>query len=288
MRVLFQQADLDTCLTALILGVTEADDISVVCGEADVRDLADPSVVCLEVGGAGQVDLNNYDHHQLGGPLDPACVQALARTGNLSQPMRRLVEYVDGVDRGRLGDLPLVKSDVMTLSAVFSGMRLSTPDPRAQFLNGLKMLRLILQRGYDPAGPIPELPEWREFFDRKRLESVAIKSMRNQIRTFMTRQNLRGGFVETDYIGALGLLYDEGFDVAIAYSPNYRSPSGGPTIAKYSIGRPAGRRVDGLLSRMNVRDPGWGGPAHGTIIGSPRAGTNLTPDEVIAIVEEEM
>lgn len=286
MRVVFQQADLDTVLTGLVLGVSETDDFVVIRGEASAEDLADSAVLCIEAGGSGQVERRNYDHHGPGAPFESACVQALRRVAEPSDDLRRLVDYVASVDRGRLGAPPLVTEQVMTLSSVFSGMRLCTLDPKDQFCRGLSLLRETLRRGFNPAGPFPELPEWREYFERKRVEWIGIAAAKPGIRPFVTRGGLRAAFLETDYIGALGLLYEEGFEVGIAFSARYQPPSGGDAIPKYSIGRPGDARVDVLLPLFDALEPGWGGPSHGTIIGSPRGGSILTPDQVVQVVEQ--
>jgi hypothetical protein len=89
--------------------------------------------------------------------------------------------------------------------------------------------------------------------------------------------------VETEVIGALGALYGRGCQIAIAYSPRF----GNPPVPKYTIAG-NGVRVDSLLQLLNEREAGWGGPAHGTIIGSPRVGSKLKPHEVKAIVQEHL
>jgi hypothetical protein len=37
---------------------------------------------------------------------------------------------------------------------------------------------------------------------------------------------------------------------------------------------------------LNALEPGWGGPAHGTIIASPRTGSSLEPTIVKRLVRE--
>ena len=53
MRVVIRQADLDTCVTAFLLGVRDDDDIVVVDGQASIEDLANPQRVCIEAGSSG-------------------------------------------------------------------------------------------------------------------------------------------------------------------------------------------------------------------------------------------
>ncbi|MBU1014998.1 hypothetical protein KKI17_00970, partial [Patescibacteria group bacterium] len=59
--------DLDTCGAALLLGVSREEGVEVLRGgEASQEDLADPQILCIEVGGSGQVAERNFDHHGLG------------------------------------------------------------------------------------------------------------------------------------------------------------------------------------------------------------------------------
>jgi len=81
-KAIIQKVDLDTCLTALILGVDPlADEVIVVKGEAGEEELSDPAVVCIEAGGSGRSDLNNFDHHDPDRYFEPACRQAWRRQG---------------------------------------------------------------------------------------------------------------------------------------------------------------------------------------------------------------
>ena len=67
---------------------------------------------------------------------------------------------------------------------------------------------------------------------------------------FATRAGRVAGFVETDRTGALGALYGFGCDIAVAFAPSFRPPSGGPAIRKFTIGGRNGLRVDGLLAPL--------------------------------------
>ena len=75
-RVLVGKIDLDTVGAAYLLGVTRADTVEVLRGEASMEDLADPSVLCIEVGGSGMVEAKSFDHHAGDGPTDSATLQA--------------------------------------------------------------------------------------------------------------------------------------------------------------------------------------------------------------------
>jgi hypothetical protein len=306
MRVIIQQVDMDSCLTGLILGVSAADQLEVVRGGASPEDLANPAALCIEAGGSGHGHLGNYDHHEAGGPSASACRQAwdvhgmnrvagfTIRGGHAA--VERLVLYVEIVDTAGPTDLPPVASPVEsrppapgfpTLSALFSGMRLYLRDrPVDQFLGGLAILQVVLEEGLDPFGLMPERPEWRDFLNAKRRNTEGIAQAKAHAEVFAARSGRSVGFLQTDFIGALGALYALGCEIAIAYSPRYDPPSGGDPVPKYSISGRNGLRVDRLLPHLNALEPGWGGPAHGTIIASPRVGSWLFPREVTRVVVE--
>lgn len=297
MKVFIQQVDMDACLTALILGVSPDDEIVAVRSKAAPEDLADPEVLCIECGGSSRVELNDFDHHDTAEELPPACEQAFALKASreskdsglriLDSRLERLVDYVALLDVSGPEALKRVsglKGAFPTLSDVFSGMRLSVKDPREQLVKGMEILRLVLERGLDPFGLMPELPEWQGYLEAKWRNDAELKRAKARARIFTTKGGLKAGYLETSYFGALGVLYELGCQVAIAYSPRF----GHPSVKKYTIGG-NGIRVDSLLPLLNARDPGWGGPAHGTVIGSPREeGSRLQPEELIALVRKNL
>lgn len=284
MRVVIQQVDMDTCLTALIRRVSEHDDIVVVKGDAVPADLTDPSVLCIEAGGSGQVERQNFDHHNTADPLPPACRQAFASSRKDDPLLARLVDYVAAIDvAGPHAMPPLPPPGFPTLSDVFSGMRLVIRNPVEQLAAGLKIFKIVLARGLDSFGLMPELPCWERYLVAKRQNDEAIEHAKAHAEIFLAERGLRVGYLATDVIGALGALYELGCLVAIAFSPRF----GHPPIPKYTIGG-NGIRVEHLLPWLNAQETGWGGPTHGTIIASPRAGSRLTPEEVKRIVREHL
>ena len=281
-KVVIQKVDLDTALTAFILGVSEEDDITPVRDKASADDLLNPNVICIECGGSGQVELSNFDHHDTDEELPPACVQAYKLYGD-DEHLNRLVEYVSTVDiRGP--ELVSRCSDSAkafpTLSDLFSGMLLITPDPKDQLLRGIEILRRVMREEIDPFGVMPEDEEWGKYIEAKRRNKEEIKRALDETLFFRTKGGLKAGFIKSNVIGVLGALYRMGCKITIAYSPAF----GDPPVPKYTIAGD-GIRVDTLLKVLNEIDPGWGGPAHGTIIGSPRKGSKLSPQEVIDIVK---
>ena len=286
MKVLFQQVDLDTCLTALLLGVTEDDDLCCRRGEATPEELSDPGVLCIEAGGSGQVGQNNFDHHDTADALPSACVQAyeLSRGRLLCLPetgkLKQLVEYVACIDQAA-NSLPPIQGH--TLSGVFSGMRLAVRDPVRQMRAGLELLRTVLTEGIDPYGTIPARPEWQDYIAAKETNQWGLAEVERKATFHQSRQGRRVGYVETAFVGALGALYQQGCAVAVAYNRQF----GNPPVKKYIIGG-TGVRVASLLPFLTQQEAGWGGPAHGTILGSPRPGSALSPEQVIALVLEHL
>ena len=174
------------------------------------------------------------------------------------------------------------------MSSVFSGMRLTVRDPREQFFAGLGVLRTVLEESIDPFGPMPPRPAWQVYADAHRRERAALAALLDTAERFPTAGGRTAGYLRTDRIGALRALYRSGCDVAIAYAPAFHPPAGGAPIRKFTIAGRDGLRVDGLLGPLAEREPGWGGPAHGTIIASPRRGTDLAPAEIKRLVREHL
>lgn len=276
---------MDTALTAFIRGVSSADEIVAVKERASPEDLANPEVLCIEAGGSGQVALNNFDHHNTSLPLPPACRQALEASGRNDPAFCRLVDYVAAIDAAgptALGPAP----GFPTLSDVFSGMRLSVKDPVEQLRAGLQIFATVLSQSLDPFGLMPERSEWQAWIEAKRREDEGLARARAEAEIFVSHSGRKAGFLQTEYFGALGVLYELGCEVAIAYNPRFTPPSGGDPIPKYTIGG-NGVRVDHLLPFLNALEPGWGGPAHGTIIASPRTGSRLDPETIKQLVREQ-
>lgn len=281
MRVVIQKVDMDTCLTGLILGAEGAAELVVRSDGATSQELADPAVLCIEAGGSGDVARSNFDHHGPGAPDDPACVQAAGRAGLTDSNWLRLVAYVAAVDVG--SPIGSGRAAFPTLSNVFSGMMLVEHDGRARFQAGMAMMRHVVETGIDPCGTMPERPEWAAFVEAKRLAQGGLSQDLETARLFQTSTGAQAGFVASGHPGALGGLYELGCRYGVAFAENFRTDDGA-TIRKFTIGASRGSRVDLLLPALNELDPGWGGPSHGTIIGSPRPGSSLSVETVCDLV----
>lgn len=274
-KILFSKVDMDTSLTAFILGVSDEDEVIAIREEAEASDINDPGVVCIEVGGSGTPHLNNFDHHNYEGEIGPACEQAYEKRVIEDEELKRLVDYVSVVD---MNPKTLPPKDFPTLSDIFSGMLLTYKDPKEALFNGMGVFRIVLNKKLNPFDTMPPLPEWAVYREAKRRNDLGVKESVKKASFLTSKGGLKIGYVEATVFGVIGELYNSGCDVVIAYNPRY----GTPAVRKFTI---AGKEtpVDHLTTPLNELEPGWGGRK--TIIGSPRKGSQLSLNEVVEIVK---
>lgn len=278
MKVIIQKPDLDTCLTALILGVLEGDEVVVLRGNAPVDDLENSEVLCIEAGGSGLTNLNNFDHHDPAKYFPPACKQAYDSRGVADENLQRLVEYVCMVDE-RIQDHPAI--EFPSLSNIFSGMLLVEKDKRIQFLKGLEMLKTIMEDDLNPFSPMPSREEWQAYKLAKDENKQRVDEVLQKSEYYTAASGAKIGFVESDFIGGIGTLYSQGCDVVIMFNPAF----GEPPVRKFTV---AGnnKKVSHLLAFFDKIEKGWGGRE--TIIGSPREGTMIEKNKLLEIVIENL
>lgn len=279
--VVVQKIDLDTALAAFLLDVSASDQIVLSRGEGPPEVLANPQIVCIEAGGSGRTDLNNFDHHNEGGHLPPACEQAyhsrIDHWGGDSR-VKRLVEYVAKLDGG---ERFLCACPFPVLSSVFSGMLLCERNLVTQLFKGIEIFAAVLEKEIDPFGVMPPLPEWEDWIGAKRANDGAAALALERAEYFTTSGGLRGAFLESECAGGAGALYEKGCRVVVLFNPRF----GDLSIPKFTIAG-NGFSVYHLASIFNRTEEGWGG--RGSIIGSPRNGTVFRPDEVIKVVEAHL
>jgi hypothetical protein len=263
---LFFKPDLDTTLTAIIAGVKNTTPLRCT-PKATLSELFDPEVLCIEVGGSGLVQFNNFDHHDLTQELPPACVQAFKVFQPKNKHIEIVVNYVSLVDMGKN-----LEQTFPSLSHVFSGMLLSLNDPVTQFKEGLKILDTIIEKAINPYGPI-QINEWRAFVEAKEKNNLELEKDKQKVVCFFTKSNYLAGFLETVRIGGFGYLYHLGCNIGILYNPEIRKF----TIASQGID------LSDILEKISTLESGWGGRKE--IIGSPYNGSKLSPQEIIEIVK---
>jgi hypothetical protein len=271
--VVFQQADLDTCMAAAVLGVEPAANVAYRLEGARPEELADAGCLCLEAGGSGQREQNNFDHHTPGLALPPACVQAWEHAGR-PPDWARLVEFAALVDLGQRERIPPFPN----LSNLISGVRLVwKADPLRQFREGLAVLLRVRDLALDPFEPLPSPEEWRGYLETRQRQFAAVPKRVE----WWACGGLRAAVAEAKGIGAAGWLYRQGAEIAVV---GRRLP--GPDARwKVVVGSPV-RRVDAYLPALLAEEDGWGGPSHGTILASPRRGTRFSPHDVRRILEK--
>lgn len=274
MKVIIQKPDLDTCLTALILGVSSNDEIVVSKGNAAEAELMNPKVLCIEAGNSGDVSLYNFDHHAAEQYFPPACKQAYDSTGMNDPRIERLVEYVCMVD-DRIHNTP--KIQFPSLSNIFSGMLIIERDFQTQFMRGVEILTKVLNEDIDPFASMPDIKEWNIYKAVKIENQLGVEEALKKAEFYKARGGLKIGFLKSGFIGGIGALYCQGCDIVIMFNPFF----GEPPTERYTI---AGnnRKVSHLLKHFEKLEKGWGGRE--TIIGSPRQGSLLSAKQVLAVV----
>jgi len=274
--VVIRQADLDTIVTGWLCKADTVGSARVTQASATGAELADVRTLCLECGGSGQVERNNFDHHGSGRQLPPACVQAMNRLRVEDVWARDLVDYAGAVDLG----LPAARQVASrNLSALISGVRLVHADEGDAFFAGIRVLHQLAAARLDPRGPLPEHPQWRPYWQAKDSQRKRLVTAAERVELFELPTGFRWGFLASTVPGVHGVLFAKGCQVSIAASRHATRPG----RYKYSIAS-TGLLLVGLCALLNRREPGWGGPDHGTIIGSPFVGSELAPDVVKAMV----
>lgn len=282
-RVLFRKVDLDTLVAAYIANCSEENDIKKVYMASD-EELLDSTILCLEVGGSGQVIYNNFDHHDPLIPYPPASFQAWLKfreifwKEELSTKVNylyRLVLFTTCIDEA----IPLQLKNP-TLSSLISGLVLVEKNEELAFRKGIRLIEAMVNCNLDPFGeldiiklsrvsklPINEYLSAKEENIKKLLSDLAKVNF-----YWSVKKKLRVAILITEAIGGLKYLTEQGADIAVVFCPS---------VKKYTI---ASHKVSliTLLQRLKEIEPGWGGRS--SIIGSPFEGSILTPDKLINII----
>jgi len=287
-KVQVGKIDLDTVTAAWILGVSRESKVEVLkSGKATEEDLANPEILCIEVGGSGRVIEGNFDHHD-SGIMETATLQAWHRAyptlvGRAEK--EEVAEYADDLDSVGVDGLRRIsrkQNKFPTLSDIFAGMLLSIRESAEQLYLGIEILNRVVVEGIDPFGIMPakKISEWAAYAKAKADNNRQIRKAVEKVHFATTISGKKLAWLETDFFGAPGACYGVGAKVVVAFSPHF----GPDRVPKFTV---AGNdvRVDAVLPELNAREPGWGGPSTGTILGSPREGSKLTLAEVVEIVK---
>jgi len=273
MKVVVQKIDLDTCLTGLILGIKDSDEV-IVTQKEEEKYIYDPSFTCIESGGSGLIEFNNFDHHDQSIQLPPACRQAYESKNLQDETMERLMDYVCMVDE-RLKDHPIIPFP--SLSNIFSGMLILEKELKTQFFQGIKILNRVLNDAIDPFSTMPDIADWQPYRKAKEAAFQRIEESLKEAKFYTAENGDKVGFMKSTEIGGSGTLYRAGCDIVVACNPSF----GEPPVVKFTISGNT-KKVVHLLTHFDKIEKGWGGRE--TIIGSPRTGSHLTEKVVLEIV----
>lgn len=191
----FVDWDEDMTLGAFLCGVTSEDDVHFVYTggrisrrlDPDLRytqELSDPTVLCLGIGGEGQVLRANFQPSggcgecmEGGVTISDQAFQAIRYQG-----FSKLLSWM-GVDQERLarrgvpldmmlerlvkwvGTYDLQAQRGGELEKVFLGLSLVRTEPKQRLLEGIQIFRRAVECQLEPFGPIPNslIDEWSEY-----------------------------------------------------------------------------------------------------------------------------
>lgn len=277
----FCKPDLDTVLAAWLLtrrhGVCRPGLLLALPGEASAALLDEPRVLCLECGGSGRVADGNFDHH--GEDVLPCAAEQAWRAVGGPSASAALVDYVAHVDRG--DPLPPAPG-ALPLSALFSGMLLCRRGPCRRFRAGLALVERVFSAGLSPLDVRPLLrdPLLSSYAAARAAARQALERLGEEA-TSLRLGRWRFMALVADLPGVHGLLRRRGADISLA-------GCGSPRRWTLSVRQELHWLIPAVLPLLAAREPGWGGPAGGGIIGSPRSGSRLSQEEVAACVRQAL
>ena len=271
------KADLDTIIAGFLLFKKIPENIIVVTNTAPEDVLSDPQIVCLECGGSGRVAEHNFDHHAGEKTLPCAAEQAWQFIGQPSD-FAKLVKYTADIDTGQ--NYRPNYTHHLGLSSIISGMMLTLKDQKERFIEGIRIVRVMLEENisYEDLSPLcandTKIKQYAEAKEKCR-QDLALAGKNIVERTIC---GLRILCLESPLPGIHGLLRSYGADISIAGNGQRWSIS----VKSQDLANTLQR----ILTMIEKYESGWGGPVHGTIIGSPRdKKSTLTADDLFKICE---
>lgn len=275
-KIIIRKPDLDTCLTALVMGVDDDSSVKIAPNGAEDAELRNREILCIESGGSGMIQWNNLDHHHPQIYYPCACVQAQEVTRKISPKLHHLIKYVSMIDEGRPINPPV---PFPSLSSVFSGMILLTPDRKTAFTKGIRLLKLVLSKSLDPFQPMPSFEEWQSYIKAKKRNRLYLEKDLAGVLCLRGKKGTSIAYLKSRSVGGSAELYRQGFNVVVMHNPVLVDYPG----IKYTIASQI-VQVTGLLGRLNSLEQGWGGRSN--IIGSPAGGSTLAPEKILGLVVE--
>lgn len=273
--------DLDTVVAGYLFLQDQMDyQIKVLTENANNEILANPENLCLECGGDGDTTNLNFDHH-LNSKL-PCATEQVWKSLKYSDKYKSLVTYVTNIDKGIHSNKPYDNKNI-SLSFLFSGMRLLNPDNKKCFTNGITLLKVVFDNN-DNNLASPEalvlnkdMPkDILDFIDKKIQARKELEAQSSLIKNTYIK-GLKISYLCTALPGVHGLLHRHGADISIAQNPNTKQIS-------ISSNEKDKFNLQMFTKDINNRDLGWGGHVDLGIIGSPRKGSDLNLAIILKLI----
>lgn len=255
-------------------------------GKAQLAEwLADPEVMCIEVGGSGQTDLLNFDHHQPG--LELACALAQFFTKNGGIPAwRKLAEYVNAFDSNG----PSAVRD-LTVANIEKGMRLLAEDQKWSTEKLLAEVKALLNAVLDFGGEadnaevvakVAAMEAFSPAITRVAEEDRLIADLKAAIKTVELPSGKKLGVVSSTYRGnAAAIVTGSGNEYAAVFNPAFQ---GGKWTFSVAFAHKSGD-LTAFFAALSKIEPGVGGRA--TVGGSAPA-SKLAAEQIIAAAKETL
>lgn len=279
-QINFIKADLDTVCTAVLM-TSNLEQINLVklYDNATQDDLNNSEVLCIECGGDGQTELNNFDHHAKES-LICACGQAFQKLGS-PQKLLKLIDYISFIDTGvglySCNIKPLISA--RALSSIFSGMMCLTPDEKQRFIKGYQIIKAVINSNEyrDSPWDIPLIsPDFKMYYEAKILLTKKLDEELNNAKTVLI-ENLKVMVLHSENAGIHGLLKRNGADISIAINDRLNKVT-------VSFSDRTVHYAKLLCNSLNNLEKGWGGHIERGIIASPFRGTALDESCLISVL----
>lgn len=247
--------------------------------------LVDPEVVCIEVGGSGQANLNNFDHHQTGLELACALAQYVAKNGG-DAAWRKLAEYVNAFDSYG----PSAVRD-LTVANIEKGMRLAAEDQKWPTEKLLAEVEVLLDAVLDLGGEadnaevvakVAAMGAFTPALARVAEEDRLIAELKTATQTIVLPSERKLGVVTSPYRGnAAAIVTGLGNDYAAVFNPAFQ---GGKWTFSVSFAHKSGD-LTAFFAALNKIEPGVGGRA---AVGGSAQASKLTAEQIVCAAKETL
>lgn len=278
----FIKPDLDTVVAAYLLRPRGLGQLCHLSEEAPDSFLDNRQILCIECGGSGRVEDSDFDHH--GKYLLPCAAEQVWAFIGQPKVFSELVRYTACIDTGQAGNAGPHTGVGMTLSGLFSGLRIYHKNAVDQFWAGLALLREFCGQELSPADVMPLVrvsPTANSYFQARKRAGQALAAERKRIQLY-TFRGYTVGALTSGLPGVHGLMRQAGADISVAGN---KALAGDMQRWSISVRQGLEAIIIRMLPALEQMESGWGGPAGGGIICGPRKGSRLALAEILACVE---